>query len=454
MPRVLFALVLVATACASRTPEQQIVQDAAAALGGRDTVLAVKTLTLDGKGTQHNLGQDMTPDATGQTFTVTAYHRAIDVAGGRGRVELTRTPNFLYFRGPAPQNQAAGEKRIDTLHHPLTAVRAALDPGATLSNPRTVGGERVVAVKTADDNSFTLAIDAKTNLPTRVVSMTDNAVLGDVAIETSFANYLDVGALKLPSRVTTKTDRFTTAEFHIDKQLVDAAVAPAAVSANQAATTQPPNVTVEEVAKGVWLLGGQSHHSVLVEFADHLVLVEGPSEARTLAVIAKAREVRPDKPLTHLVNSHHHFDHSGGVRAAVSEGLAVITHKANAAFYNDLVGRSRTIAPDALTKTPKPLKLQTVDDDLILKDAAMEMQLFHISGNPHADTLLMAYLPRERVLIEADAYSPGGTYQPYAANLLENIKRRNLRVDRIVPVHGTIAPISELVKAVQPIPTN
>src|SRR6202008_3258757 len=93
----------------------------------------------------------------------------------------------------------------------------------------------------------------------------------------------------------------------------------------------PATVTVEPLGKGLWFLAGQSHHSVLVEFADHLTLIEAPqNDMRALAAIAKARELVPGKPLTHVVNTHHHFDHSGGIRAAVSEDLAVITHKGNA----------------------------------------------------------------------------------------------------------------------------
>src|SRR5262249_47047723 len=160
---------------------------------------------------------------------------------------------------------------------------------------------------------------------------------------------------------------------------------------------------------------------------DHLTLIEAPqNDVRTLAVIAKAHELRPAKPLTEVVNTHHHFDHSGGVRAAVSEGLSVITQKANAAFFEDAARRAHTIGPDALAARPKPIKMVTVDDELTLKDSTMTVQLFHVTGNPHADTMLMAYLPRERVLVEVDAYSPGAAVQPYAANLVENIRRRNL----------------------------
>lgn len=466
-------------ACTQPTPEQQIVNDAAAALGGRERVAAVKTLVIEGEGTYGNPGQDMTPEATGQTFTATGYRRAIDVAGGRARVEQTRTPNFEYFQGRAPQKQVQGidgqvgykvlpngttppappnvakDRRAEIYHHPITMVRAALDPAAKLENARNLAGESAVAVTTADGLAFTLAIDGATKLPSRVVSMTDNTVLGDVAIETTFADYQDVDGLKLPARLTTKMDTLTTADIRVTRQAVDAdvgdlAAPPAATTAAKTAVPPQPNVVVEEVAKGVWLMGGQTHHSVVVEFDDHLMLIEAPNEARTLAVIAKARELRRGKPVTQVVNSHHHFDHSGGIRAAISEGLTVITHKANAKFFEDLAARSRTIAPDALAKNPKPLKLETVDDELILKDGTREVRLYHIAGNPHGDAMLMAYLPRERLLVEVDAFSPGAQAQPYAANLLENVKRRNLRVDRIVPLHGAIAPFSDLVKAVQP----
>jgi len=459
------------------TPEHQIVADAADALGGRNRILEVKTFTIEGEGTNGNLGQDMTMDASSQQFKISGYKRSVDVVNLRARTEQTRTPNFAFFQGPQPQKQILGvdgdvgynvapngtatrtsnavakDRRADIYHHPLKIVGAALDPAAVLANARTTGSERAVEITTANGLKFTLAIDTATKLPTRVVSMTDNTNLGDVAIETSFADYQDIGGVKMPARLAVKTDKYPTAEIRVTSQRTNADVgdlaAPAAASSAPPITGPAPAVvTVEEVAKGIWFLAGQSHHSVLVEFADHLTLIEAPqNDTRTLAVIAKAKEVRPGKPLTEVVNSHHHFDHSGGIRAAVSEGLAVVTHKANAAYYQDAVGRAHTIVPDALARAPKPIRIVQVDEELELKDSAMTMNLYHIAGSPHADTLLMAHFPRERVLVEADVFSPGAAVQPYAANLRENVARRSLKVDRIVPLHGMIAPFSELLKA-------
>ena len=466
--------------CTQATPEQQIINDAAAALGGRDKILAVKTLVIEGGGTNGNLGQEITPDATDQTFAVTGYKRAMDVPSGRVRIEQTRTPNnFAFFQGQQPQKQLFGvdgdvaynvapngmatrasdavakDRRAESYHHPITIVRAALDPAAKLSNPRSQDNQSIVDITTADGFMFTLAIDGMTKLPTRVVSMANNTNLGDVAIETSFAAYQDASGLKLPARMTTKTDKYQTADLQVTKQTVDGddagdLAAPATAASAAAAVPPPAIVTVREVAPGIWWLAGQSHHSVVIEFADHLTLMESPqNDQRTLAVIAKARELRPNKPLTHLISTHHHFDHSGGLRAAVSEGLTVITSKASAEYYQAAVARAHTIVPDALAKNPKPLKIETVDEEMELKDATRTVNLYNIAGNSHADTLLMAYFPKERILVEADVFNPGRTVFPHAPSLLENITKRKLRIDRLVPLHGVITPYREFVKVAQ-----
>ena len=461
--------------CTPSPPEQQFLTDAMTSLGGRSRIEAAKTLVIEGKGINYNLGQDMKPEAATQTFEITGYTRKIDIANRRQRIEQTRTPKFAYFQGPQPQTQIqaldgdvafnvnpAGEasraaaavetdRRFDLYHHPLALLRAAIDAKASVTNVRSVGALRQADVMTAAGIGLTMTVDAA-GLPLSISSKADNANLGDVVLTTTFADYQDVNGLKLPAHFTGKVDEFTTWDIQATKQTLDADVgdlaAPAAVSAKPAPAAAP-NVTAESVGKGVWFLAGQSHHSVLIEFADHLMLIDAPqSEARTLAVIAKAKQTVPGKSLTQLVTTHHHFDHTAGMRAAIAEGMTVITQTGNKEWVENMARRPHTFQPDTLAKNVSRLSVETVDEEKEYKDQSMTVMLYHVAGNPHSDTMLMAYIPRDRILIEVDAFSPGSAVQPYAANLLENVEKRKLRVDRIVPLHGAIAPFAELTKAV------
>jgi glyoxylase-like metal-dependent hydrolase (beta-lactamase superfamily II) len=470
-PFVLCYSLFVISSCTPAPPEQQFINDAMSAVGGRAKIEAVKTVTFEGGGVNYNLGQDMKPEAATQQFAVTGYTRQIDVENGRQRVEQTRTPKFAYFQGPQPQTQIqvidgdvafnvgvngtparlapSGEKdrRTEWFHHPVTALRAATAEQTKITNVRTAGN-----VRQADfafrDLQWTMTIDAA-GLPLSISSRTAHANLGDVVITTTFGEYQDTNGLRLPSRIAGKVDEFTTYELTATKHTVDGPLgdlaAPPAIVKD--VVLSPPNVTAESIGKGVWFIAGQSHHSVLVEFADHLMLIEAPqSEARTLAVIAKAKETVPNKPLTMLVTTHHHFDHTAGMRAAIAEGMTVVTQAGNKEWVENMARRAHTIVPDTLAKNVSRLNVEAVDGEREIKDQSMTVMLYHVAGNPHTDTMLMAYIPRDRLLIEVDAFSPGSAVQPYAANLLENIQKRNLRVDRIVPLHGAIAPFAELTK--------
>jgi glyoxylase-like metal-dependent hydrolase (beta-lactamase superfamily II) len=186
---------------------------------------------------------------------------------------------------------------------------------------------------------------------------------------------------------------------------------------------------------------------VLIEMNDHLILVEAPqSDLRTLPVIQKARTLRPNKPLRTLINTHHHFDHAGGVRAAMAEGLTVITQNGNKAFFDGLSRRRFSIEPDRLSKSPRSATVEGVTDKRRIADGNRVVDLYEIRGSIHSGSILMVHLPAEKLLIEADLYTPPAvpTPMPFAANLLENIQNRKLEVERIVPVHGRVVPFTDL----------
>jgi len=475
--------VVVFAGCTSAPPEKAIINNAAAALGGADKIQAVKTLTITGSGENLNLGQNSSPDAATPILKVSDYKRSIDFAGARSRLEQVRTAT-VGNTAPAKQvlcvdgetafnvnpagmatrasNLAAKDRRAEMYHHPIGAIRAALAQGAVVANPRKDGNDDVVDVTTADGVKLTLYVDSQTKLPSKVSTMTDNigGPLGDMLVETSFADYADTAGLKLPTKLTTKNDKYTVADIQVSANAVNGDTgdlsAPADVKSAQAPpAAAPPMITVEEVGKGLWYLTGQSHHSILVEFADHLVLVETPQhEARSAAVVAKVKELRPNKPIKYVINTHHHFDHSGGIRTAIAEGATIITHEGNKAFIEAMASRPHTMTPDALSRSPKSAVVETVNDKLVLKDSTRTVEIYHVAGSPHSATMLMVYFPAERLIAEADLYNPPAPPAanappapppvfPFAANFVENVHKLGLRVDRIMPIHGRIVPFKD-----------
>jgi glyoxylase-like metal-dependent hydrolase (beta-lactamase superfamily II) len=480
-------LVITAVAMAACTPtpaEKVVINEAAKALGGEARIKAVNTLVLEGTGENGTLGQNLSPEAPLPILKVTEFKLALDFANGRYRLEQTRTATAP-GANPAPTKQIQGldgkiafnvaasgtaTRAADTVandrrkelyqHHPLGILRAALTEGAQITNPRKEGNDQVVDITTAQGDRVRLYVDSTTNLPTKATSPTYNANLGDIPIETTFADYVDVDGLKVPGKITVKTDKYTTVDLRITKSTPNGNAGDiAAPEAVKSAPAPVPAITVtaEEVSKGIWYLTGGSHHSILVEFADHLALIEAPqNEARTDAVIKKVKELQPAKPIKYVINTHHHFDHSGGVRRAVAEGATLVTHAGNKAFFENVVARKHASMPDTLSKSPKPLVVQPVSEKVVMKDATRTIELYPIAGSMHTETMLMVYFPAERLLVEADLYSPPAANaapnappapQPFAPNLLENIQKANLRVDRILPIHGKIAPFQDLVTA-------
>jgi glyoxylase-like metal-dependent hydrolase (beta-lactamase superfamily II) len=231
-------------------------------------------------------------------------------------------------------------------------------------------------------------------------------------------------------------------------------------------TAVPPvRVDAEKLAEGVYYLTGGSHHSVAIDMGDHAVVVEAPlDEARSLAVIAKVKETIPGKPIRTVVNTHHHFDHAGGLRTFVDEGATIVTHQINQPYYLTAWAAPRTLRPDRLARSGKPAAFHTFTDKDILQGANRTVEVHLIANSPHNDGLAMVYLPAEKILIEADAFTPAAATppsttpsttaaapaaaSPTTVNLYENIRRLQLDVERIAALHGPrMATMDDLRKA-------
>jgi hypothetical protein len=288
------SLLLWQTHVYAQSAAQQIVNDAATALGGRDKVLAARTLLVVGGGHDFEIDQGLRWDDLGIQSDVSQirdYKRAYDLMNRRARFEMTRQRQYAFYQGEAGAHLIQGldgdvafnvaetgnatrvfapaqvsARRVEYLRHPLTVIRTALESAAMLTNVRTEGNERLVDLPVGNI-SLTVAFDNATKLPSRVIQMTDSATMGDRPVETRFADYQPVNGLQLPTRLTTRTDRFVSADVRILRQVVDGDIGNLAAPPNVASATpaagrqQSIPADARDVAKGIWFVTGTTHHS-------------------------------------------------------------------------------------------------------------------------------------------------------------------------------------------------
>jgi glyoxylase-like metal-dependent hydrolase (beta-lactamase superfamily II) len=259
-----------------------------------------------------------------------------------------------------------------------------------------------------------------------------------------------------------------TLDIRVSNIQANVSVAALAVPDAVRAAAPPVRVESQKLADGVWFLGGGSHNSMLVEFRDFLAVVEAPlNEERSLAVIGEVHRLVPNKPIRYLVNTHHHFDHSGGLRTYVAEGATIVTHQANREFYEKVLfsPAPRTLQPDRLfALNPDVVRdavFETLSQKYVLSDGTRTMDIYPMQGLGHVATMVLAYLPKEKILVSADLYSPPapGTQPPAMPNpnmvtLNQNIQRLRLDVGQHVPIHGRVGTHDEFVKIVGKPATN
>lgn len=310
----------------------------------------------------------------------------------------------------------------------------------------------------------------------RLMTRIPNPVLGDMQMEIRYEEWRDIGnGVKAPFLFHGhRGDHLLAARtgmnwINLEMKQVTANVANARldVPANVRAAPAPRvNVAVQQLANGVWLMGGGTHNSMVVAFDDYVAVIDSPqNEDRSNAVIAEIKRTIPGKPIRYLVNTHHHWDHLGGIRTYVAEGATVITHNSNRAYYQNVVlaPQIRTLNPDKLslnpfaTTGPGPMPIETTTDRHFISDGKRTLFLFHVQDLAHSGDMLMAYLPQEKILFHADLYTPpeAGAAPPANVNasaiaLYNNIQRLKLDVGTHVPAHGTPGPQADFERIVGP----
>ena len=530
----LFMLIAVSASAQQVKDVRSVLEASLKAMGGTD----LKTIQYSGGGWSSRIGQTYGLNEDWPKYEVANYTRTIDYDAKWSREDYTRRQGKypLLGRPPMPEEHVTailsgnyawdmqGDKPVPftglyldgvpyadlrlleiaiTPHGFLKMALAAKDATAItlpIVGPSDFGlsqfGRKVTVV------SFTIGkyrVNGTIN-DQNLVELTDtwfpNPVYGDMDYEMRYTRYKNFGGVMFPMLVHVHQGdpRLNPAhnyyQYDITDVKVNVPVTPMPVpEVVRTATLAPVKVESQKLAEGVWLMGGGTHNSVLMEFKDFVAVVEAPNnEARSLAVIDEVNRLVPNKMIKYVVNTHHHMDHAGGLRTYLSQGTTIITHASNKQYYLDVMFHPapRELQPDRMSLyspmymvSRRPAPIETVGSAdfggpgtggsgstrYVVTDGDRMMEVLYVEdmnyelGDPsyaqgnHSNDMLMAYLPKEKMLINADLYSPPALgAQPPAAptaamlTLYQNMRKYKLDVTQHVPIHGRVGTNEEFVK--------
>jgi glyoxylase-like metal-dependent hydrolase (beta-lactamase superfamily II) len=461
----------------------------------------VKTLTISGEGGDGSVGQAFSPQADRWRWTANKnWVRSVDFDAKGWRDVRDRSEgepaNECGGAGttcPAPsQNGAIAVATANNFNNeiqysmlPLGFLKMALANNAAVSKEKKY---TVLTFPIQNGTTYKTSVKGYINdqgLVEKVETMIDTGMLGDTKWEATFSNYKDFGGVKFPTSIVQRQGGPRILEMAVTDVKVNQPVdltpparggrggpgGPGAAKGKGAPPEfagdgkgkggpgaakggpggfgggrgAPAAVEAEDLGGGFWLITG-GYGAVVADFKDYIVVIEGPSgDMRADQIIGEAKRLVPGKAIKYVINTHAHFDHSQGLRDFVAQGATIITNQGNKGYFEKALATPHTLVPDNLQKmNPKPkIKVEYVGDIKKITDGTHEIDLYKVMNSTHNSAMLMAYLPKQKVLIEADEFNvlnptptaPVANPNQYQVNLLANIERLHLDVDRIIPVH-------------------
>jgi cyclase len=197
----------------------------------------------------------------------------------------------------------------------------------------------------------------------------------------------------------------------------------------------PPEMRVEKVADRLFVItdsNDDGNTAVLIR-EEGLVIVDTKSMRGGQQLLEAVRGIS-NKPVTHILHTHHHYDHVGG-NARFPAAVTVVAHE-NAAARMPAMEEFR--GPDRQHGLPD----QTFKDTLTLFSGNDAIDLYHF-GPAHTDNDAFIVFRSQGVMHSGDTFPgvaaqerDGGSRQAYPTSLGRAAQISGVRT--VIPGHGTL----------------
>jgi glyoxylase-like metal-dependent hydrolase (beta-lactamase superfamily II) len=496
MRKLLISLVWVAGAAAAATTgtlteqsqvrARKIVDSAVAAIGGVAALQSIEVVRLDLQGETFPRLQMTTPDPPYEPgrFHETLLldlkgnrllleqrtsgagfdgHITVSIAGAEGTIVDHRARTAT----PVPPAQASQQQFIQYYRRlPHLILLQALDRANSLRylGEDTFEGRRhhVVTFVMADTQQIALYIDAKTSLVSKYELVFTDPLRGQQASQIIFGNYASAGKLKVPQQWSWRFAGDLVARYKVDLEFNPALNERSFEVASEgyrkvAALPQTLKEGVEQLADNVIVVhnvADQNYNTMAIAFRDYIVAIEAPGTSEGAdKVILKIKEAMPGKPIRFVALTHHHSDHIGGLRSFIAEGATVITTRANRGVVEAMANAPQN---DRLARAPrKPEFLFVEGGRRVLTDGEQTLELIDVGPNPHAKEMLVAWLPKQRIVFQGDLFfvpnndAPVGPPQTSTLDFAKKLQEKQIAPQRIASVHGRTATSEEFRSALE-----
>ena len=429
-----------------------MIAESTAAMG----VAGLNSITYAGVAAVGNFGQSRTISFGLASTSLKDYLRTIDFTAPALRSRAESQPPALVRGGPLPPagmyNQIvnastpAWSQQMEIWLTPWGFLKGAAANNATLKKTKVNGVEYKVLTWTPPQKSpsglqykVSGYIDAD-NLVEHTETWVDHPILGDLHHEFFYKNYQSFNGVMVPARISQRQISMETFVATIGAALPNPPDLAKRMEGPPPPAAPPPlpPAASEKLADGVYRITG-GYVSLAVEFKDYVVVLEsGQSEARGLAILAETKKLFPAKKIKYVVLTHPHFDHMAGLPPFIAEGITILVDD-NAKFFTDAsLGTPRTLVGDVMAKSKKKPKVEGVIDMMEIKDETHSLMLYHVNKLEHSDSMLIAYLPKEKILFSADFGAPpaGQPVSPSIATLMANLDQYGIDFERHVTVHA------------------